>query len=29
MGQELFELLSIPTAKEQSLVEKFKSQGGM
>ncbi|XP_038069097.1 N6-adenosine-methyltransferase subunit METTL3-like [Patiria miniata] len=28
MGQELFELLSIPTAKEQSLVEKFKSQGG-
>ncbi|XP_077868588.1 N(6)-adenosine-methyltransferase subunit METTL3-like [Saccoglossus kowalevskii] len=27
MGEEIFDLLSKPTAKEQSVVEKFKSQG--
>ncbi|XP_072013458.1 N(6)-adenosine-methyltransferase catalytic subunit METTL3-like isoform X2 [Amphiura filiformis] len=27
-GKEIFELLSMPTAKEQSLAEKFKSEGG-
>jgi mRNA (2'-O-methyladenosine-N6-)-methyltransferase len=28
VGEEILELLSKPTAKERSLVEKFKSQGG-
>lgn len=28
MGQELFDLLSVPTVKEQSLAEKFKSKEG-
>lgn len=28
MGEEILELLSKPTAKERSLIEKFKSQGG-
>lgn len=28
VGEEILELLSKPTAKERSLAEKFKSQGG-
>lgn len=28
VGEEILDLLSKPTAKERSLVEKFKSQGG-
>lgn len=28
MGKELFDLLSVPTVKEQSLAEKFKSKEG-
>lgn len=28
VGEEILELLSKPTAKERSLVEKFKSEGG-
>lgn len=28
IGEEILELLSRPTAKEKTLVEKFKSQGG-
>lgn len=28
MGEEILDLLSKPTAKERSLAEKFKSQGG-
>lgn len=29
VGEEIMELLSKPTAKEQSIAQRFRSQGGM